>query len=84
MNKETIEKEAKARCVTERMDEWKKDFGISCFMDGAEWRINSVWHDDQEMPSSKRDFIYQSILKSGKVCLGMRMKMLSEMMNGTI
>lgn len=24
-----------------------------CFADGAEWRINSVWHDASEMPENK-------------------------------
>lgn len=67
MKTETIEKEAKARCVTERMDEWKKNFGISCFMDGAEWRIKSVWHDTAETPQPGREFIYQSIRKGSLV-----------------
>ena len=73
MNEETIKKAAMERCTTDTMESWKKDFGTSCFMDGAKWRINSVWHDGREIPSYKRDFIYQSILKSGKVCLGMKM-----------
>ena len=46
MKRKDIEKEAKDRCTSEHMEEWNKDFGISCFIDGAEWRINSVWHKE--------------------------------------
>ena len=28
------------------------------FMDGAEWRINSVWHNVYERPDSGRMFLY--------------------------
>ena len=37
---------------------------------GAEWRINSVWHDVKEMPEFKRDFIYQAVRKSGEIYYG--------------
>lgn len=30
------------------------------FMDGAEWRINSVWHDAIDKPERNRDFLYES------------------------
>lgn len=30
------------------------------FEDGAEWRINSVWHVTFEMPERGRDFLYES------------------------
>lgn len=50
MNEETIKKAAMERCTTDTMESWKKDFGTSCFMDGANWRINSVWHDANDKP----------------------------------
>ena len=30
------------------------------FMDGAQWRINSVWHDAIDKPERNRDFLYES------------------------
>lgn len=58
MNKETIKKEAMERCTTDTMESWKKDFGTSCFMDGANWRINSVWHDaETETPRENEPII---------------------------
>lgn len=33
------------------------------FEDGAEWRINSVWHDTKEKPAERRLCLY--ILKDG-------------------
>ena len=43
MKIEDIEKAALQRCASK--DEVLTDFGTSCFIDGAQWRINSVWHD---------------------------------------
>lgn len=51
MNRETIEKAALELCTTEGQEEWLKDYGKNCFMDGARWRINSVWHDMNEKPN---------------------------------
>ena len=50
MNRETIEQAALELCTTEGQEEWLKDYGKNCFMDGARWRINSVWHDAREKP----------------------------------
>lgn len=30
------------------------------FMDGARWRINSVWHDREEQPEVGRRFIFKA------------------------
>ena len=32
-------------------DEVLTDFGSSCFIEGAQWRINSVWHNMNEKPN---------------------------------
>lgn len=51
MNRQTIEKAALELCTTEGQEEWLKDYGKNCFMDGACWRIDSVWHDMNEKPN---------------------------------
>lgn len=33
---------------------------MKAFIAGAQWRINSVWHDTFEMPERNRDFLYES------------------------
>ena len=50
MTQQQIEQAAIERCTTATMEEWKKDFGIACFNDGANWRIDSVWHNKDEKP----------------------------------
>lgn len=45
MNREQIKKAAQELCTTETQPDWMKDFGIFSFMDGARWRINTVWHE---------------------------------------
>ena len=57
MNRETIEKAANERrpyteeeCGSSYM--LGKNVGFKRgFMDGAQWRINSVWHETSELPS---------------------------------
>ena len=51
MTRETIEKAAMLSCASK--DEVLTDFGSSCFIEGAQWRINSVWHDASEKPKFK-------------------------------
>ena len=51
MNIQTIEHAALELCTTEGQEEWLKDYGKNCFMDGARWRIDSVWHDMNEKPN---------------------------------
>ena len=50
MEKEKTERAAIELCTTEGQEEWVKDYGVSCFKDGARWRINSVWHSTDELP----------------------------------
>ena len=59
MEKEKTERAAIELCTTEGQEEWVKDYGVSCFMDGARWRINSVWHDVREQPEQDKCFIYE-------------------------
>lgn len=51
MNRQTIEQAALELCTTEGQEEWLKDYGRNCFIEGADWRINSVWHDVEEKPN---------------------------------
>ena len=57
MNRETIEKAALELCTTEGQEEWLKDYGKNCFMDGARWRIDSVWHDRAEKADTSKELI---------------------------
>lgn len=51
MEEEKIERAAIKKCTTEGQEEWVKDYGVSCFKDGARWRIDSAWHDmEKEVP----------------------------------
>ena len=54
MEKEKTERAAIELCTTEGQEEWVKDYGVSCFMDGARWRINSVWHDGTASCEARR------------------------------
>ena len=49
MTREQIENAALQRCASK--DEVLTDFGTSCFIEGALWRINSVWHNMNEKPN---------------------------------
>ena len=54
MEKEKIERAAIELCTTEGQEEWVKDYGVSCFKDGARWRIDSVWHDGAASCEARR------------------------------
>ena len=66
MNRETIEKAAVELCTTEGQEEWLKDYGKNCFMDGARWRINSVWHDAREKPNKNQLILFEHRQEYGK------------------
>ena len=54
MTNADIKKAAIELCTTEAQEEWVKDYGILCFLDGARWRIDSVWHDMNIMPNFRQ------------------------------
>lgn len=62
MTKEQIRKAAKdvADKVCNATDciEWENL--VFAFEDGADWRINSVWHKPEEVPEADRDIIVKS------------------------
>lgn len=54
MEKEKIERAAIELCTIEEQEPWAKDYGVSCFMDGARWRIDSAWHDGTASCEARR------------------------------
>lgn len=32
-----------------------------CFVDGAEWRINSVWHDSEQLPDIAKPLLVEHV-----------------------
>lgn len=67
MTEEQIEKAAQEQCTTEGMEQWKKDYGMACFTDGARWRIDEAWHDVSVKPDQGQEFIYQAVRYSGTI-----------------
>ena len=51
MNKETIDNAAKEYADSINMIYGSKENIIDDFKAGAEWRVNSVWHDVKEKPN---------------------------------
>lgn len=56
MKRKDIRTEAERRCEPNFSSEYYNGFFYG-FIDGAEWRINSVWHDVSEEPSEKKKVI---------------------------
>lgn len=51
ITQEDIQKAAIEFCEIEEQDPWTNAYGGHCFIAGARWRIDSVWHDiDNELP----------------------------------
>lgn len=65
MTKEDIEKAAVNNCVIENsiFNPALTPYYQQGFKDGAEWRINSVWHNVSDIPEERRFCLY--ILKDG-------------------
>lgn len=51
MTNEQIEKAAKGYADSIAQSDVKKLYCVDDFIAGAEWRINSVWHTVEDMPS---------------------------------
>ena len=61
MDRETIEKAALEHALnTTGLDYIGEVACESGFMAGAQWRINSVWHDREEQPEVGRWFIFKA------------------------
>lgn len=59
ITQEDILKAAIDLCTTEEQEEWLKDYGIHCFLDGASWRIESIWHNTSEIPEYRKDCLVE-------------------------
>ena len=64
MTREQIERAAMLSCASK--DEVLTDFGSSCFIEGAQWRINSVWHDASEKPDKNQLVVFECRKTYGK------------------
>lgn len=67
MTKEDIEKAAVDSCVIENsiFNPALTPYYQQGFKDGAEWRINSVWHDASEVPEKKPALVEYSHFPKG-------------------
>lgn len=54
MKKEDIEKAAKHSIDEHCLNPEYGSYFEHGFLDGADWRINSIWHDIKEMPENNR------------------------------
>lgn len=83
MEKEKIERAAIELCTTEGQEEWVKNYGVSCFMDGARWRINEAWHDGTVSCRPKRKALV--LFKNGNAAVYKDLRDLSfEMLWGEV
>lgn len=69
MNKEQIEEAAQEHCVIDRSiyNDSFQSYYIDGFKDGADWRINSAWHDIKEKPDFKTFPILLECKKYGNI-----------------
>ena len=67
MTREQIERAAMLSCASK--DEVLTDFGSSCFIEGAQWRINSVWHNSDEEPEERKEILveYRFMTPAGEI-----------------
>lgn len=66
MTREQIERAAMLSCASK--DEVLTDFGSSCFIEGAQWRINSVWHDlPNDLPQKENTWILLELIFEGRL-----------------
>lgn len=83
MEKEKIERAAIELCTTEGQEEWVKGYGVSCFKDGARWRIDSAWHDGTESCEARRKALV--LFKNGNAAVYKDLRDLSfEMLWGEV
>ena len=64
MTREQIEKATMFSCISK--DEVLTDFGRNCFIEGAQWRINAVWHDGNEKPNKNQLVLFECRKTYGK------------------
>lgn len=58
MKREDIEKEAESRYDENISEQYNNGYSIG-FKEGAEWMLNSIWHDASEAPKKKEYILVQ-------------------------
>lgn len=69
MNRYLIEEQAQdyvSRLYEEEEYPDNVDDVEEAFAEGAEWRINSVWHKAEERPADNRTFLYRAVYKQSE------------------
>ena len=59
MTNDDIKKAAIELCTTEAQEEWLRDYGIHCCIDGVLRRIENAWHDITQQPKDGKLIICQ-------------------------
>ena len=61
MDKSKIEMAAKEAAMKHCAHYDEEAIFVKGFTDGAQWRINSAWHEVSETPQPRREFVYQGV-----------------------
>lgn len=69
MNKETIDNAAWDYAEGIQQDEYRKKYSWEDFKAGAEWRVNSVWHDASDIAEPGKDCLVEHMYEDGNVCI---------------
>lgn len=69
-----IKKAARELCTSPVMEPCLKDYGIACFTEGADWRINSVWHSADEEPETGRMILVRKCIARNHVSYQLKVK----------
>ena len=62
MTREDIEKAAKHTIDEYNLNPEYGSYFEHGFIDGAEWRINSIWHNAKEEPKYDQYFLYENVV----------------------
>ena len=66
MNRETIKDAARCSAIHCTVNDEQFDEHVFAFMEGADWRINSVWHDANKKPNKNQLVLFECRKTYGK------------------
>lgn len=69
MNKETIDNAAWDYAESIPQNEDRKKYSWEDFKAGAEWRVNSVWHDTCDIAEPGKDCLVEHMDGDGNICI---------------
>lgn len=72
MKRKQIEKTATEYADRIPQSDERKEYSREDFIAGAQWRINSVWHDKKDPPKIGEEILMESVLLSGKTMYKVR------------